>query len=85
VIALAVGAIPEMVEDGVTGFIVPPDDDSKLRDAIRTLLADPALRSRMGTAARARAVDRYDIDGTAVDLIAILEETRREFADRPAT
>jgi len=58
VVASAVGGIPELVEDGVTGFLVEPGDVSGLREAIERLLSDPALRRRMGRAARARVAER---------------------------
>ena len=54
VVASAVGGIPELVEHGVTGFPVAPGDVAGLREAIERLLADPALRRRIGLAARAR-------------------------------
>jgi glycosyltransferase involved in cell wall biosynthesis len=57
VVATAVGGLPEMVEDGVSGYLVPRGDDrgataSALADHIGDLLADPALRARVGQAAR---------------------------------
>jgi glycosyltransferase involved in cell wall biosynthesis len=52
VVATRVGGIPELVEDGVTGYLVEPGDREGLRAALERLLADPALRRRMGAAAR---------------------------------
>jgi glycosyltransferase involved in cell wall biosynthesis len=46
----------DAVEDGVTGFRVPPRDASALADAIRTYLSDPALRSQHGSAGRRRVL-----------------------------
>jgi glycosyltransferase involved in cell wall biosynthesis len=54
VVATAVGGIPQLVEDGRTGFLVPPGDVPALRDALERVLADPALRRRLGDAGRAR-------------------------------
>jgi glycosyltransferase involved in cell wall biosynthesis len=48
----AVGGMPEMVADGVTGFLVAPGDTATLQRLLRKLLLDPALRSRVGAAAR---------------------------------
>jgi glycosyltransferase involved in cell wall biosynthesis len=48
VVATRVGGIPELVEDGVTGFLVEPGDVAGLRTALERLLADPMLRRRMG-------------------------------------
>ncbi len=49
----------EVNEHGVTGLVVPPDDPAALRDALHTLLADTALRQRMGRAASHRARASY--------------------------
>ena len=48
VVATAVGAIPEIVDEGITGFIVPPRDPKALADAIVKLLKDDELRKVMG-------------------------------------
>lgn len=52
-----VGGIPEMVEPGRTGYLVPPDDPRALADALRRVLRDPDEASRLGRAARRRALD----------------------------
>jgi glycosyltransferase involved in cell wall biosynthesis len=52
VVGTTVGGLPEMIEDGVTGFLVPPGDEKKLADAIVAVLRDDAQRRRMGDAAR---------------------------------
>jgi glycosyltransferase involved in cell wall biosynthesis len=57
VVATAVGGLPDVVEDGVTGLLVPPGDVRALREALERLLGDPGLRSRVGTAARVRALE----------------------------
>jgi len=54
VVATPVGGIPSLVEDGVTGLLVPPGDPKALREAVKRLLADPDLRRRLGEAARAK-------------------------------
>lgn len=59
VVASAVGGLLDAVEHDVTGLLVPPGDAGALRAAIKRLLADPALRSRLGTAARERARERF--------------------------
>lgn len=48
------GSQPEFIDDGLTGLLVPPGDDEALARALRRLLDDGALRSRMGFAARER-------------------------------
>jgi len=52
VVATTVGGLPDMVEDGRTGYLVPPRDVEALADAIVRLLRDPALRAQMGACAK---------------------------------
>lgn len=59
VIASRVGGLPEVVEDGETGFLVPPGDVVTLRQRIETVLDDRALASRMGSRARDRVLARW--------------------------
>ena len=61
VVATRTGAAPALVEDGVTGLLVPPDDLDALTTAIEAMLADPARARRMGEAGRAKAVAQHDI------------------------
>ena len=58
VVASAVGGLLDLVEDGVTGLLVPPGDVGRLRRALERLLADADLRRNLGTAARKRAEER---------------------------
>lgn len=55
VVACAVGGLLDLVEDGVTGLLVPPGDVAALRAALERMLADPDLRARMGAAGQERA------------------------------
>jgi glycosyltransferase involved in cell wall biosynthesis len=59
VVASRVGGLPEVVEDGVTGFLVPPGDVTALNHRLGLLLGDPALARRMGEAAREVILDRF--------------------------
>ncbi|WP_313461282.1 glycosyltransferase, partial [Achromobacter sp.] len=54
VIGTEVGGVPETMQPGVTGLLVPPRDPAALAAALETLLADPAMRRRMGDAGRER-------------------------------
>ena len=49
-----VGGVPEVVEEGRTGYLVPPADPAAMAQRLATLLEDPQLRSRMGVEARLR-------------------------------
>jgi glycosyltransferase involved in cell wall biosynthesis len=55
VVAGAVGGLLDLVVDGQTGLLVPPRDPVALRAALERLLADSALRHRLGVAGRDRA------------------------------
>jgi glycosyltransferase involved in cell wall biosynthesis len=59
VVATLVGGIPELVEDGVTGWLVPARDVESLISRLRLLLHDPGLRVRMGEAGYARVQDHF--------------------------
>ena len=52
VVTTPIGGIPEVVEDGVSGRLVPPRDPETLAGVLRTLRADPDQRRRLGTAGR---------------------------------
>jgi len=62
VVATKVGGVPELVEDGVTGFLVPPRDPGALAGALQKLIADPELRRRMGQAGREKALKEFTLD-----------------------
>jgi phosphatidylinositol alpha-1,6-mannosyltransferase len=69
------GGAAEAVVDGVTGLVVDkPGDPGCVAEALRTLLADPKLRKRMGAAGRARAQGSFDYDALASRLASTLEE-----------
>lgn len=54
VVAARVGGLPEVIVDGQTGVLVPPDDAGALTDAVCALLADPGRTSELGRRARER-------------------------------
>jgi len=62
VVAAAAGGVPELVEDGQTGILVPPGRPDALAAALGRLAADPALRRRLGGAGRRRAEAHFDIE-----------------------
>jgi glycosyltransferase involved in cell wall biosynthesis len=60
VVATQVAGVAELVEDGVSGRLVPPGDPAALETALEALLADPATRAAMGEAGRARVIAEFD-------------------------
>lgn len=62
-VATAVGGNPEVLEDAVSGLLVPPNNPPALADAILRLLRDRDLSSRLAAAGRARVADRFSWEG----------------------
>jgi len=60
VVATSFASIPELVEDGVTGRLVPPNQPEKLADAVSDLLKNPSQRSQLALAARCKVEADYD-------------------------
>jgi glycosyltransferase involved in cell wall biosynthesis len=58
-VASRVAAVPELIEDGVNGLLVPPGDPAALARALASLIADPAARMRLGQAGRARVLEGF--------------------------
>ena len=76
-VATMVGGVPELIEDGVTGLLSPPNDPETFATALRQLLEEPALASKMGIAARRRAEERFSL---ARQVDALLELWREIIA-----
>ncbi len=74
VVATTAGALPEIVEDGVTGLLVPPGDVEALAGAIRTLLEDPERCRAMGEAGTQRIRERFSWQRTAQETLALYHE-----------
>jgi alpha-maltose-1-phosphate synthase len=74
VVASRVGGIPEVVDAGVTGLLVPPEDPASLADALNMLLRDPGRADAMGLAGRERAVTEFSWDAVAAQTAALYAE-----------
>ena len=72
-VATAVGGVPELVEPGVTGSLVPRGDVAALAAALAGLVEDAPLRRGMGLAARSRALARFSKERMALELEKIYE------------
>jgi glycosyltransferase involved in cell wall biosynthesis len=70
-VATAVGGLPELVENGLTGLLANPADVGSLAGALERLLRDPALCAQMGRAARRRAVDRFALEAQVDRLLGL--------------
>lgn len=73
IVATSTGGIPEVVEDGVTGFLVAPRDDRAMADAIVRLLKDSDLRQRMGLAGLKRARERFSAERMLRDTLRVYQ------------
>ena len=74
IVATAVGGVPEIVEDRVTGLLVPPGDAPALAAAVLSVLADPRAARELGERGRQRWRDRYDAVRMVEEYCAIYEE-----------
>ena len=87
VVTTRIAGIPELVEDGQNGFIVPPGDAEGLAGRLASLLDDADMRARFGAAGRARVLAEHDIAHEAAWLARIIEAYQaqtRQMADAPA-
>lgn len=76
VVTTTVAGGPEIVEDGVTGRLCPPDNPALLADALGHVLSDTNMARAMGQAGRARAERLFDLDRNAGRLRAMLESPK---------
>ncbi len=76
VVGTRVGGIPELVEEGVSGLIVPSDDEPALAQALQTLIDQPDLRRQMGESALQRARTHFDIRNTVRAYEDLYEQIR---------
>ena len=74
VVSTMVGAIPNLVEDGVTGFLVEPGDVSAFVVAVENLINDPELRIRMGEASRQTIEKRFNSTKIAEKFVELYRE-----------
>jgi alpha-maltose-1-phosphate synthase len=71
VVASRTGGIPEVVADGETGLLVPPDDPAALAEALNALLSDPDRAQVMGQAGRKRAVAEFGWQAIAAQTVSL--------------
>jgi len=61
-VATRITGIPELIEDGADGILVPPSDEDALARALEGLLADASLREKLGKRGREKVLNRYNLD-----------------------
>jgi glycosyltransferase involved in cell wall biosynthesis len=71
VVSTPVSGIPELIESGVDGLLVPPNDPAALAEAIDKLLASQELRESLARAARAKIESSFSLDASAERLLAL--------------
>ncbi len=71
VVATGVGGLSEVVRQGVTGFLVDPDDSEQTARAVYRLIQDPALRSRMGQEGRAWVCRHYSLQSSLNTMLKV--------------
>ena len=76
VVSTTSGAIPEIVDDGENGQLVPPNDERLLADVLARLAADAPLRSTLGAAARRKIEERFDVDRNVTKRVALFQSLR---------
>lgn len=77
VVVTNVGGLPEVVDEGSTGFIVPPRDEQAAAAAIEKLILNPGLREQMGKNGRQKVSELYDWDKNLEEIIQIYNEVLR--------
>jgi glycosyltransferase involved in cell wall biosynthesis len=73
-VATSVGGVPEMIEDHVSGLLVPPNDVDALTIALETLVAAPRLQHSLGRAARERASRLFTADRQISEMLDTFQE-----------
>ncbi|HEX5582107.1 glycosyltransferase family 4 protein [Gaiella sp.] len=74
VVATRVGGVPDVVDEGETGFLVRPRDTHALAERLEILARDPERRFAMGEAGRQRMLERYAVDRLVSDVDALYRE-----------
>lgn len=79
VIASDVGGVSELVEDGITGYLVPRDDPNTLKSRLETLIDNPQLRQQMGHAGYQRFIDKFTFERMLKATVKVYEEVLQKY------
>lgn len=70
-VATAVGGVPQVIEDGVSGLLIDVDDEAALSESLASLLAKPELREELGRNGRDQIVRKFGLDRTIAQVVDI--------------
>lgn len=84
VVATAVGGLPEQVEHGRTGLLVPPQNESALAEAIVSLLQDKSLRRQLGVQGQQKARNEWSAEAVAAKTLSVYRRTIEAVKQTPA-
>jgi glycosyltransferase involved in cell wall biosynthesis len=76
-VATCVGSVPELVEDDVTGLLVPPQKPEAMAAALRRLIAEPLLRTRLGIAGAQRVRQEFTLPRMIAETESIYQDALR--------
>ncbi len=80
VVATHAGAVPEIIQHGVNGWLVPSDDPSAMAEGVARLLNDPAFAKSLGRQATTRVRETFSLDQMAAEVEAVYQETVQRVA-----
>lgn len=80
VVSTRVGGVPEIVDDGRTGLLVPPGDAAELGHALARLIGDPARARVLAEAARTEVRPKFGVDGYVASVVGLYDRLLRERA-----
>ena len=78
VVATNVGAIPEIVEDGITGYVVNRNEPYQIKEKLEVLIKDPILRKQMGVAGRRKFLNNYTLEKFNSNMNKVFEDIMRQ-------
>jgi glycosyltransferase involved in cell wall biosynthesis len=68
------GGCPELIEEGISGYIVPPGESQPITDKILALIKDRDLHARLSKGAQQRIRDDFKVEDTAINTIAMYQD-----------
>ena len=74
IVAAKSGAHPEIIEDGVTGLLVPPDDHEAMAQAVLRLVTDPELATGIASRAEQKVMNAYSVEAHASKVMAVYDQ-----------